>query len=65
MYNIGIIGIRFVKDDSGHTEKKETEETCADGAEERKEEEKQEQAERDPSSCTPADESGMDGGEKK
>ena len=53
------------KDDSGHTEKKETEETCADGAEERKEEEKQEQAERDPSSCTPADESGMDGGEKK
>lgn len=53
------------KDDSGHTEKKETEETCADGAEERKEEEKQEQAERDPSSCTPADESGMDGVEKK
>lgn len=53
------------KDDSGHTGKKEAEETRADGAEERKMEEELEQAERDPFSCNPVDEFGKDGGEKK
>ena len=53
------------KDDSGHTEKKEAEETRADGAEERKMEGELEQAERDPFSYNPVDEFGKDGGEKK
>ena len=53
------------KDDSGHNEKKEAEETRADGAEERKMEEELEQAERDPFSYNPVDEFGKDGGEKK
>ena len=53
------------KDDSGHTGKKEAEETRADGAEERKMEEELEQAERDPFSYNPVDEFGKDGGEKK
>ena len=52
-------------DDSGHTEKKEAEETRADGAEERKMEGELEQAERDPFSYNPVDEFGKDGGEKK
>ena len=53
------------KDDSGHTGKKEAEETRADGAEERKMEGELEQAERDPFSYNPVDEFGKDGGEKK
>ena len=46
------------KDDSGHTEKKEAEETRADGAEERKMEGELEQAERDTFSYNPVDEFG-------